>query len=288
MAEAMRDGGAGHGAARRLGTPDAEPRLPVVDRLPGTRPATAPLLAARRLGVRAGQRSILRAVDVDVVPGEILAIVGPSGVGKSTLLKCLNRLIDLEPELAVEGDVLFEGRSIYGRGIDPDLLRARIGAIFQQPVVFPATIYENAVFGLRHLGLVPRRRWAERIEAVLHEAALWDEVRDRLARPAAELSVGQQQRLCLARALAVEPAVLLMDEPTSALDPKATRAIEERILALRGRTTVVLVTHDLRQAERVADRVACLCPRDGAGEVLDCAIPGELFANPACREVLGR
>jgi phosphate transport system ATP-binding protein len=201
------------------------------------------------------------------------------------LLKCLNRLIELTPNLRVRGEVLFHGRAIRASGVDVDELRARVGIIFQQPVVFPRSIYQNVIFGARHLGRVPRRQWPELAERSLQEASLWAEVKDRLHESALRLSVGQQQRLCLARALAVDPEVILMDEPTSALDPKSTEAIEELILRLKERRTIVLVTHNIAQARRVADWLGCLCLRDGAGELAETACCDALLNNPRCREV---
>lgn len=242
------------------------------------------VLATRGLSVWAGGRPILRRVDLEIYPHRVLGILGPSGVGKSTFLKCLNRLVDLEPELRVEGEVTFHGRSVDRS--DADELRARIGILFQQPVVFPRSIYQNVLFGLRHHRRLPRRVGRETAEEVLRRVSLWDEVKERLDEPAGSLSVGQQQRLCLARTLALEPEVILMDEPTSALDPKSTEAIEELILALKERHTVVLVTHNLGQARRLADELACLCLRDGAGELVERACCAELFENPQCREVL--
>jgi phosphate transport system ATP-binding protein len=244
-------------------------------RFPGPRPqsAAAPVVAVRELGVSTGRRAprtILRGIDLDIAPGRVLAILGPSGAGKTTLLRCLNRLVDLVPDLDVRGDVRFHGAPIYARGIrdiDVDALRARIGMIFQQPVVFPGSIADNVLFGVRHTGRLPRRALPERLERALREAALWPEVENRLGERAASLSVGQQQRLCLARALAGEPEVLLLDEPTSALDPQSVEAIEELILRLRERHAVVLVTHNLGQAERLADSVAGMVVRDGTGEL---------------------
>jgi phosphate transport system ATP-binding protein len=182
--------------------------------------------------------------------------------------------------------VLLDGRSIFAPDTDPDELRARVGILFQQPVVFPGSVYDNVVFGLRRSGRARRRELPERARAALAEAALWREVEDRLGSPAGRLSTGQQQRLCLARALALEPEVLLMDEPTSALDPRSAEAIEELIGRLKHRHAIVLVTHNLGQARRVADRVACLCVKDGAGELLECAPSVDLFGRPRCREVV--
>ncbi len=225
------------------------------------RAASTPAVEVRGLVVRAGGRTILSGIDLAVERGEVLCLLGPSGIGKSTLLKCLNRLIDLEPGLTVDGQVLLDGTPIYRRGVDPDRLRSRVGMLFQQPVIFPASIVDNVAFGLRH-GVVrlPRRQRRERAEQALREVGLWGEVCDRLDEPATTLSVGQQQRLCLARTLALDPRTLLMDEPTSALDRRSARTIEELVLALKGERTVVLVTHDPEQARRVADRAACVTP----------------------------
>ena len=223
----------------------------------------APVLEARELAVHTRRRTLLRHVCLEVRRGTVLALVGPSGAGKTTLLKCFNRLLDLSPGLSVEGEVLLEGQPVYHRGVDADRLRTRIGMLFQQPVIFPGSVFRNAAFGLRHE--VPKRHWPERVEAALREAALWAEVKDRLGEPAAELSVGQQQRLCLARALALRPEVVLMDEPTSSLDPASTRAIEERVRRLAESHTVVLVTHDLGQARRVADHLGVVLPRRNGG-----------------------
>jgi phosphate transport system ATP-binding protein len=249
-------------------------------------PAPRPVLETRALKVSAGARVILRQVDLRILPGQVFGIIGPSGAGKSTLLKCLNRLIDLTPNLRTEGDVLFHGESLYRAGVDVDALRARIGMIFQQPVVFPRSIADNAVFGARHLQRLNRRQKQALAEQALREAALWDEVKDRLRDSALRLSVGQQQRLCLARALATGADVILMDEPTSALDPKSTEAIEELILRLKARHTIVLVTHNVAQARRVTDWLACVCVRDGAGEVVETACCDAMLDHPQCREVM--
>lgn len=253
-------------------------------------PVSSPLagrvhLACRNLSVFAGRRPILEGVDLTVREGEVLALIGPSGAGKSTLLKALNRLVDLEsPPLEVRGEVLFDGKDVYAREFDADELRREVGVLFQQPVIFPRSIAANVLFGLRHHERLGRARRRARLEEALREAALWEEVEDRLDEPAGTLSVGQQQRLCLARALAMRPAILLMDEPTSALDAHASAAIEELVLRLKGRHTLVLVTHDLGQARRVADRVACLCIVGGVGRVVETGASPEIFDRPRHRE----
>ncbi len=243
------------------------------------------LLETRNLTVRFGSRIILRDISVAVPAGQVSGIIGPSGAGKTTLLRCLNRLIELQPGVKVEGQVLLRGRSIYAPEVDVDDLRARVGTIFQQPVVFPVSIYRNVIFGVRHLGRVARAEWPAAAEAALREAALWDEVKDRLNELATKLSVGQQQRLCLARTLAVEPEVILMDEPTSSLDTKSTDAIEQLILRLKATRTIVLVTHNLGQARRVADGLACIAVRNGAGELIESGPCGEILGAPARDEI---
>jgi phosphate transport system ATP-binding protein len=261
-------------------------REPVAMQRAPSSAAAAAVLETRGLSVRAGGRTVLRNVALRLPSAGVVAIVGPSGVGKTTLLRTLNRMVDLMPGLTASGDVLFHGRSVWS--MDADDLRARVGMLFQQPVVFPGSIEENVLFGVRHLrgGARPARSsWRELAARVLAEVGLWREVEQRLRENAASLSAGQQQRLCLARALAVDPEVILMDEPTSALDPRSAAAIEELILRLKARRSIALVTHNLAQARRVADQVACLCLRDGAGELLESACCDEAFGNPACREV---
>lgn len=244
------------------------------------------ILETRGLSVTAGARTILRRVNLAIQPRQVFGIIGPSGSGKSTLLRCLNRLTDLTPELRVEGEIHLRGESIRNGAANPDDLRARIGILFQQPVVFPKSIFANVIFGLRHLRRLSRKALAEAAERALIEASLWDEVRDRLREPAPQLSVGQQQRLCLARALATGPEIILMDEPTSALDPRSTHAIEELILRLKARHTIVLVTHNVAQARRVTDWLACVCVRDGAGEIVETACCDAVLENPRCQEVV--
>lgn len=246
----------------------------------------APALRVRDLSVFANGKPLLRKVSFEVQPNQVFGIIGPSGAGKSTLLRALNRLTDLIRGLRVTGDVWLRDQPIYDAKVDVSALRARIGMLFQQPVIFPASIAENVLFGAKRLRSLDRAARHELVERALREAALWDEVRDRLRAPALALSVGQQQRLCLARALAVEPEVILMDEPTSALDPKSTQAIEELILRLKTRRTIVLVTHNVAQARRVTDWLACVCVREGAGEIVESACCDAILGNPQCREVI--
>lgn len=242
--------------------------------------ATPLVLETRALSVRTRDRLLLRDVNLRIAAGQVFGLIGPSGVGKSTLLRCLNRLIELDPQLRTGGEVWLDGRSIHGPGVDVDVLRARVGILFQQPVVFPASIAKNVLFGARHLRRLSHSEAAGLVERALREAALWEETRDRLHEPAGKLSVGQQQRLCLARTLALDPAVVLMDEPTSALDVQSAAAVEQLILRLKATRTVVLVTHQLEQARRVTDQVARLAWRDGAGEIAACGLTREMLGPP--------
>jgi phosphate transport system ATP-binding protein len=246
-----------------------------------------PILRLSSLGVAAGPRPILRDISFDIPAGSIFGLIGPSGAGKSTLLKCCNRLVDLTPGLQVTGSLLFHGQPVFGPGTDPDALRARIGILFQQPAVFPGSILANVLFGARRLGRIPKRDLPGIAEHALQEAALWDEVKDRLNLPAARLSIGQQQRLCLARTLATDPEVVLMDEPTSALDPQATAAIENLILRLRGRRTIVIVTHNLAQARRVCSQVARLALVESIGTLAGLGPPTIVAAGPDDTESAG-
>lgn len=243
-------------------------------------------LEAKAVGVWVGKAPLVRSATFSVERGQIFGIIGPSGAGKSSLLRALNRLNELIPGLRVTGDVLLRGESIYGRTVDANEIRARVGMLFQQPVVFPVSIGENVLFGAKRLRRLTRSDRADLTEQSLRESSLWEEVKDRLKAPALSLSVGQQQRLCLARTLAVEPEVILMDEPTSALDPKSTAAIEELMLRLKQRHSIVLVTHNVEQARRVTDWLACMCVREGAGEIVESACCDALLGNPSCREVI--
>ena len=245
-----------------------------------------PILETRDLSVHVGAKSLIRSVSFAVRAGQVFGLIGPSGAGKTTLLRALNRLTDLIPGLRVTGEVLLRGESIHAPGVDVNALRAKVGMLFQQPVIFPASIADNVLFGAKRLQKLARNERTEFVESALREAALWDETKDRLRTPATSLSVGQQQRLCLARALAVQPEIILMDEPTSSLDPKSTQAIEELIVRLKQRHTIVIVTHNVAQARRITDWIACLCVRDGAGEIVESACCDAVLDNPQCREVI--
>jgi phosphate transport system ATP-binding protein len=225
-------------------------------------PRDAPLSAAGReavfetrgLTVSYGKAPAVVGVDLSIYRNLVTAIIGPSGCGKSTYLRSLNRMNDLIPAARVEGEVLYHGRNIYADGVDPVEVRRRIGMVFQKPNPFPKSIYDNVAWGLRVLGM--KDDLDGRVERALTQAALWDEVKDRLKKGAFGLSGGQQQRLCLARAIAVEPDVVLLDEPASALDPIATSKIEDLMHELKNEYTLVIVTHNMQQAARVADMTA--------------------------------
>jgi len=206
------------------------------------------------LGVSYSGKPALEDVTLDVHKNTVTAFIGPSGCGKSTFIRCFNRMNDLIPGAKVEGTVLYHEADLYGRDVDPVDVRRRIGMVFQKPNPFPKSIYDNVAFGPRVLAM--KDRLDERVEKALHDAALWDEVKDRLKDSALGLSGGQQQRLCIARALAVEPDVILMDEPASALDPISTTRIEDLMHELKREYTIVIVTHNMQQAARVADMTA--------------------------------
>jgi phosphate transport system ATP-binding protein len=246
---------------------------------------TNAVLEALQLDVRARGKGILQNVSMRVAAGQIFGIIGPSGAGKSTLLRCFNRLSELTSGIEVRGDVRLKGRSVYSAGTDVNALRARVGMLFQEPVVFPTDIRSNVLFGARRLRKLSKTDEADLAETSLRDVALWEEVRDRLAQPAGNLSLGQQQRLCLARTLAVQPEVLLMDEPTSSLDPRSTGAIEELMLQLKSRHSIVLVTHNLAQARRVSCVVACVSVRNGVGQLVEQGTSGALFGSPQSPEL---
>jgi len=227
------------------------------------------------LNVYYGDFQALKNINMGIRANEITAFIGPSGCGKSTLLKCLNRMNDLAEGCRVIGKVLLDGEDIYG-DIDVNLLRKRVGMVFQKPNPFPMSVYDNVAFGPRTHGIRSRMKLDDIVERSLRQAAIWDELKDRLKKSALELSGGQQQRLCIARALAVQPEVLLMDEPTSALDPISTSKIEELAVELKKDYTIIIVTHNMQQAVRIADSTAFFLH----GELIEYADSEELFSMP--------
>lgn len=244
-------------------------------------PTFEPSIEVRDLAVAYGSKTALHHVSLNIPRGCITAIVGPSGCGKSSFLSTLNRLSDLTPTCQVSGSVRIEGQEIVNQQIDLITLRRQVGMIFQKPNPFPLSIHENLAFPLRHHGVSNRQTRENEIEKVLRRVGLWDEVKDRMQAPALGLSGGQQQRLCLARALVLSPRVLLLDEPCSALDPLASAVVEDLIASLRGDYTVVIVTHNLAQARRIADYVAMFWLSDGAGTIIEHGSAATLFEAPA-------
>jgi len=240
---------------------------------------TEPLLRTHRLNAWFGGNRVLRNVTLDFADRAVTAIIGPSGCGKSTLLRCLNRMHETVPEASVEGDVFLDGTSIYNGDLNAIAVRRHIGMVFQRPTPFPTmSIYDNVAAGLRiRIGASPRRKETDEIVRVaLERAGLWSEVKDRLRESATGLSGGQQQRLCIARALATKPGVILLDEPTASLDPLSTQTIEELVHELRETIAVVIVTHNMQQAARVSDRAAFML----SGEMIESAPTSTLFTNP--------
>jgi phosphate transport system ATP-binding protein len=223
-----------------------------------------------------GEIQALKNISLPISRHQVTALIGPSGCGKTTLLRCFNRMHDLYPKHRYEGEIVFEGRNILSSDIDLINLRSRIGMVFQKPTPFPMTIAENIAYGLRLKGVKNRPELAGRIERALKHAALWDEVKDKLHASAYELSGGQQQRLVIARALAVEPEVLLFDEPTSALDPISTAKIEELLVHLKKDVTIIIVTHNMQQAARVSDMTGFLY----IGELIEFGATEKIFTNP--------
>ncbi len=239
----------------------------------------------RDLAVAYSGNVAIREVSLDVYKNSVTAFIGPSGCGKSTFIRCFNRMNDLVPGAAVLGDVLYHGKDLYGDDVDPVEVRRRIGMVFQKPNPFPKSIYDNIAFGPRVLGL--KSDLDERVHGALKQAALWDEVKDRLKESALGLSGGQQQRLCIARCLAVEPEVILMDEPASALDPISTTRIEDLMHELKRQYTIVIVTHNMQQAARVADMTAFfsvdVAPDGGkrTGILVEYDRTAKIFTTPA-------
>jgi phosphate transport system ATP-binding protein len=258
--------------------PRATPPPPTVRaQQPETAEGASPThLSARGLDLFYGAQQALKKVSIEIPSHSVTAIIGPSGCGKSTLLRSFNRMNDLIPNVRTTGELRVSDMDILAASTDVVELRRRVGMVFQRPNPFPKSIFENVAFGLRMLGLRDRQELEIRVEDSLRRAALWDEVKDRLDRSAMALSGGQQQRLCIARSLAVEPEVLLMDEPASALDPTATARIEELVLDLKARYTIVVVTHNMQQAARISDRTAFMLQ----GELIEFDDTRRMFTSP--------
>ncbi len=236
-----------------------------------------PKIAVRGLGFYYGLNKALSDITLDIEPNNITALIGPSGCGKSTFLRCLNRMNDTIAGTRVEGRVMLDENDIYAPASDIVELRQRVGMVFQKPNPFPQSVFDNVAFGPRVLGMHRERSLDEMVEEALRRAVLWDEVRDDLKRPALSLSLGEQQRLCIARTLAVRPEVILMDEPCSALDPIATLEIEEVMQTLRSSYTIVIVTHNMQQAARVSDRTGFFW----LGELVEFDETQRVFTRPA-------
>ena len=233
-------------------------------------------ISIRGLNVHYGKQLALKDINIDIPAHEITVIIGPSGCGKTTLLKTMNRLLDDFENVRIEGGVFVDGEDIYGPRVEVTSIRRKMGLLSQRPQVLPMSIYDNVAYGPRVHGERRRRMLDRIVDEHLRLAGLWDEVKDRLNHPAAELSVGQQQRLCLARGLAVGPEIILGDEPTSALDPASSQNVEKRLLELKKDYTVIIVTHILRQARRLADHIAFLY----MGELVEHGPAAEVFADP--------
>jgi phosphate transport system ATP-binding protein len=244
-----------------------------------TADASEAAIALRNVSCYYGSFRTIRDANISIGRNRVTALIGPSGCGKSTLLRTMNRMNDLIPSFRLEGEVLYDGRNIYERAVDAVAIRQRIGMVFQKPNPFPKSIFDNVAFGARVNGY--RGNLPELIEESLRRAALWNEVKDKLREPALTLSGGQQQRLCIARAIATEPDVVLMDEPASALDPRATLQIEELMRELAERFTIVVVTHNMQQAARASDvTIFMTMGDDRAGHVVETGATPEIFTNP--------
>jgi phosphate transport system ATP-binding protein len=261
-------------------TIDRPTRAPEI--LPATalQPVMPPKMAIRGLDFFYGEFQALKDVSFDIAEREVTAFIGPSGCGKSTLLRTLNRMYSLYPHQRATGEIRFNGTNILDAATDLNLLRAKVGMVFQKPTPFPMSIYDNIAFGVRLYERLSRRRMDERVEWALTKAAMWNEVKDKLLQSGMALSGGQQQRLCIARAVSVRPEVLLLDEPTSALDPISTARIEELISELKADYTIAIVTHNMQQAARVSDKTAYMY----LGELVEFGATDQIFLKPARRE----
>ncbi len=233
-------------------------------------------ISVSNLNLYYGKNHALKSINMEIPENEITAFIGPSGCGKSTFLKTLNRMNDLVEDVRIEGKVVLDGEDIYSSSVDTTLLRKKVGMVFQQPNPFPMSIYDNIAYGPRIHGIKNKAKLDEIVETSLKGAAIWDEIKDRLKKSALGLSGGQQQRLCIARALAVKPEVLLMDEPTSALDPISTLKVEELMAELKKNYTVAIVTHNMQQATRISDNTAFFL----VGEMVEMNKTEDLFSRP--------
>ncbi|MDD4343771.1 MAG: phosphate ABC transporter ATP-binding protein PstB [Eubacteriales bacterium] len=230
----------------------------------------------KNLNLWYGENHALKDINFAVKKNEVTAIIGPSGCGKSTFIKILNRMIELIPSVKIEGEIIYDGKNIFDKAVRVEELRTKVGMIFQKPNPFPKSIFENVVYGPKIHGIKDKRTLMEIAETSLKNAALWDEVKDRLNDNAYALSGGQQQRLCIARGLAIEPDVLLMDEPTSALDPISTLKVEELAQELKKKYTIVIVTHNMQQAARISDKTAFFL----SGDLIEFGDTEKIFTNP--------
>ncbi|HPX32300.1 MAG TPA: phosphate ABC transporter ATP-binding protein PstB [Erysipelotrichaceae bacterium] len=234
------------------------------------------IIETKDLSLWYGDNQALKNISVDIPEKSITALIGPSGCGKSTFLKTLNRMNDLIPIVKITGEVFYDDQNIYDKSVDVNELRREVGMVFQKPNPFPMSIYDNVAYGPRTHGITNKAKLDEIVEKALRDAAIWDEVKDRLRKSALGLSGGQQQRLCIARALAVEPKVLLMDEPTSALDPISTSRIEDLIMELKEKYTIIIVTHNMQQAVRISDYTAFFL----LGDLIEFGETEKMFSNP--------
>ncbi|MBP4049155.1 phosphate ABC transporter ATP-binding protein PstB [Chromobacterium violaceum] len=241
-----------------------------------TMTSTASKLEVRDLNFFYGNFHALKGIQLEIAPRKVTAFIGPSGCGKSTLLRTFNRMYELYPGLRAEGEIMLDGQNILGRDIDVNLLRAKVGMVFQKPTPFPMSIYDNITFGVKLYEKLSKGEMEDRVEWALRKAALWDEVKDKLKQSGNSLSGGQQQRLCIARAVASKPEVLLLDEPTSALDPISTAHIEELIHELKEDYTIAIVTHNMQQAARVSDYTAYMY----LGELVEFGHTDTIFTTP--------
>jgi phosphate transport system ATP-binding protein len=248
---------------------------------PAVEPTEPSVFDLEAVGLWYGHKQALADITMSFPVNRVTALIGPSGCGKSTLIRCLNRMNDLIPNVRLSGSVKYHGQDIYADGIDPVEVRRRVGMVFQKPNPFPLSIWKNITLPLKQHGMRDRHTLQATAEGALRDVGLWDEVKDRLSAPALALSGGQQQRLCIARALALKPQVVLFDEPCSALDPLSSQTVEDLIAGLRSRYTVLIVTHNLAQARRIADDVGVFWVVDGVGRLIEHGRSAQIFEAPA-------